>query len=92
VWSKNVSLACSTAGATIYYQIQALGTPYNPASWITYAGGGALFTVWMVNLFGVSTPKSVYAYATHSGLTDSPVVRMDYWYEPSGWGPGTYPP
>lgn len=69
LFPKNVSLSCSTAGATIIYQLVTLYAAPG-ATWNTYTGP-----------ISVAKNKSLYAKATKSGLTDSATVRHDYWYE-----------
>ncbi len=72
----NVTLTCGTPGATIYYSLVNFGSA--PGSYSTYSapvsvdvGGGGY----------VSRRRTLYAYASASGLSDSPVSRNDYWFE-----------
>jgi hypothetical protein len=66
----NIVLSCGTAGATIYFQVKEYGVAPG-ATWNTYSG---MFPL----TFGDG--KTVYMYATHEGMTNSPVGRADYWY------------
>lgn len=83
--SSNVSvtLACSTSGSTIKYQVVTLGAVAG-GTWTTYSGE-----------FVVSAyqGKTVYAYALKAGMTDSPVVSWNYWKEGRDYiAPGTQAP
>lgn len=81
--SITVSLSCSTSGATIKYSVVAFGAA--PGTYSTYSAAFSL----SISAGG----KTVYAYAQKAGLTDSPVVQLDYWKESSGsYPPGTQPP
>ncbi|MBN8248862.1 MAG: TetR family transcriptional regulator [Verrucomicrobia bacterium] len=64
---RNVTLSCSTAGATIYYQITNWGGSPGP-TWTNFAGG----------TFIVAGSKRLHAYAAAAGLVDSAVVRRDF--------------
>lgn len=69
-----ITLACSTAGATIKYYVGNLGDAQpGTGSFLTYT---APFTL------GWYTGKTVYAYATKAGLTDSIMMRYDFVYVP----------
>jgi len=73
-----VTLATATAGATIYYKVVNYGTAAptpdgsgaNTGGWTAY---GAHFSVFLSAL-----GKTVYAYAHRAAMTDSPIVRNDY--------------
>ncbi len=67
--TKTTGLACATPGATIHYQIATLGQAAG-GSWTTYGG-----------TFPVGRNKTVYAYASASGLSDSAVVSADFEYD-----------
>ncbi|HTH48670.1 MAG TPA: hypothetical protein VMB21_14250 [Candidatus Limnocylindria bacterium] len=64
--SKITGLSCATLGATIHYPIVNLGQPA-VGSWTTYSV-----------TFPVGRNKTAYAYASASGLSDSPVVSADF--------------
>lgn len=66
VTGPTVTLTCSTAGATIEYQVVSLGAAPG-GSWTTYSAPVA-----------VLTGQTLYARATYSGWTTSAVVRNDY--------------
>lgn len=73
-----VTLTCSTAGATIEYQLVTLYGAIG-GSWTAYAGP-----------ISVPSNRSLYSKATKAGMTDSAVVRQDYWYERETGGGGGY--
>lgn len=81
--SITVSLSCSTSGATIKYSVVAFGAAPG-----TYSTNSSAFSLTIS-----SSGKTVYAYAQKAGLTDSPVVQLDYWKEAgTSYPPGTQPP
>lgn len=63
---KQITLSCTTTGATIKYRMANVGY-YPTDSWSTYSGP-----------ISVGRDKSLYCYATKSGLTDSAVVVEHY--------------
>ncbi len=67
--TTTTGLACATAGATIHYQIVSIGASPG-GSWTTYTG-----------TFPVGRNKTLYAYASKGGLTDSPVQSWDFEYD-----------
>lgn len=69
IHTLTITLTCSTPGATIHYQKVSFGAPLG--AWLTYTGP---FSITIGTI-------SVYAYAEDGVLTDSNVVRYDYWYE-----------
>lgn len=74
----DVTLSTSTAGATIEYEIVALGAAAT-GSWSTYSSP-----------ISITGDCSVYLRASKVGLTYSPTVQEDYWREandpqPPGW-------
>jgi hypothetical protein len=69
----NVTLSTTTAGATIKYSLVGYGNP--PGAYSTYAG--AIH----VGLYGSSNKHTLWAYALKAGMTDSAVIRNDYWWE-----------
>ncbi len=68
----SLSITCPTAGATIKYAIVAYGAaqPSIPFA-TTYTAPVGLLGI-------VGAKRTVYAYATHSGLLDSAVIRSNY--------------
>jgi hypothetical protein len=70
--TQHIALSCSTSGATIKYSRVALGAA--PGAYSTYSSPIG------VTLTGPSSKWSIYTYATKAGLTDSAVVRNDYWW------------
>lgn len=64
---RNVTLSCTTAGATIFYQVVNKGGSPG-ATWTTFAGG----------TFAVFGSKRLFTYATASGFVDSAMVTKDY--------------
>jgi hypothetical protein len=79
-YPKTVYLSCSTAGATIEYQLVALYGALGGV-WQTYSGP-----------ISVGRNRTLYARATKVAMTDSLVVAEHYWYEPDGGGGGRYQP
>jgi hypothetical protein len=70
--TQHVVLSSATAGATIHHSLVALGAA--PGAYTT----GTTVTVPLLN---ASSKWSLYAYASHAGLTDSAVTRIDYTWE-----------
>jgi hypothetical protein len=66
--APTVTLTCSTSGASIEYQVVALGAPAG-GSWTAYSAPAS-----------VAVDSTLYARAKKVGLTDSPVIRQDYAY------------
>jgi len=75
-YPKAVVLTCSTAGATIEYQIVALYAAPG-GGWVTYSGA-----------ISVGRNRTLYARAIKTGMTDSAVIAEHYWYDDSGSGGG----
>ena len=81
-----LAVTCATAGATIYYAVEPLGTTPVSGAWISntttpiasisplqLSPPGTLFT---------ASSASVWVYATKAGMTASAPVRYDVWYTP----------
>ncbi|MBN8247015.1 MAG: chitobiase/beta-hexosaminidase C-terminal domain-containing protein, partial [Verrucomicrobia bacterium] len=67
----SVALTCTTSGATIEYQVVALGAAAG-GSWSTYSAP-----------VSVSPDQTLYARGVKAGMTTSPTVRHDYrWLDP----------
>jgi len=79
-YPKSVALTCSTAGATIEYQIMALYAAVG-GGWLTYSGP-----------ISVARNRTLYARATKVGMTDSSIIAEHYSYESEGGGGGKYLP
>lgn len=79
-YPKSVVLTCSTAGATIEYQIVALYGALG-GGWSTYTGP-----------ISVGRNRTLYARATKVAMTDSAVIAEHYSYESEGGGGGIYLP
>lgn len=69
--SFHVTMTCATAGATIKVQVVAYGAA--PGAWTTYSG--------TITVPASYSGRTLYAYALKAGLTDSAVVRYDFWKE-----------
>ncbi|MFO1461894.1 MAG: chitobiase/beta-hexosaminidase C-terminal domain-containing protein [Verrucomicrobiota bacterium] len=63
-----VRLSTSTAGATLYYQLTAIG-----------AAPGGSWSTWTADVV-VGRPCRIHAYATKGGMIDSQVIRRDFAY------------
>ncbi len=59
------AISDSTAGSTIYFQLQIGFGPFNPGSWLPYSSPVL-----------VPPAKTLFTYATKTGLTDSTVVSF----------------
>lgn len=66
LYPLSVTLTCSTAGATIEYQVVTAGSPAG-GSWTTYAGP-----------VSVAKGKTLWARATHATLATSPLLKETY--------------